>query len=281
MTTLEHAGISDQGHVRDRNEDCIGCQVPEDPELLRRKGALFVIADGVGGHGAGDIASREAVACFTETYYASRWSPQRALKAAFGRANLHVFDLGIKHNRFQMSTTLSALAIVGGQFHVIHIGDSRIYLDRTGSAIEQLTTDHSEVGDLVRMQILNPDKVRHHPRRNLITRSLGSQTVARPMVRSGFIRLGDRFIMCTDGIWEPVEETVMSKTIASLGPADACQKLVDLGKAGQSTDNLSVQVIHVAAVEAFDQKHASASGIFGKVLRLFGKRDGGHGILEH
>src|SRR5580704_1025444 len=95
MSTVDHAGISDRGRVRFQNEDFIAHRYPEDEELRGRKGSLFVVADGVGGHGSGEVACKAAAEKLLESYYASRWRPDRALRSAFGQANLHVFDLAI------------------------------------------------------------------------------------------------------------------------------------------------------------------------------------------
>jgi protein phosphatase len=265
MTLVEHAGISEQGNVRAKNDDSIGFTVPTDPAVLARKGCLFVVADGVGGHGAGDVASHEAVKVLTETYYASRSKPERSLKTALGRANIHVFDLGVATNRFNMSTTVSAIAIVGSRFFIVHVGDSRIYRVRQNTEIVQLTTDHSEVAELVRMNILSPDKVRNHPRRSLITRSVGSQTIVHPMVASGEVVVGDKFVMCTDGIWEPVQDNEFSDIVRAQSPQDACKSLIGLGLERQSTDNLSAMVVHVTDV-AEDAVRNSQVGWWGKIL---------------
>lgn len=248
MTTVNHHGVSDQGRVRFKNEDFIISRYPDDLELLARKGSLFIVADGVGGHGAGDVASSEAGREFVISYYASPWKPDRALKAAFSHTNLHVFDIGVKTNRSHMQTTFSALAICGSRLHIIHIGDTRIYRVRGSNRIEQLTQDHSEVAELVRMNILSPEKARTHPRRSIITRSLGSQPVAQPMYKTDTVVEGDIFVMCTDGIWEPVPDSEIAEIVVTYSPDEACAKLVERGLAGQSTDNLSVQVIRVITV---------------------------------
>jgi serine/threonine protein phosphatase PrpC len=274
MIKVEFGALSEQGHVRSRNEDSIAHAVPTDPAVLQKKGLLFVVADGVGGHGAGDVASSEAVKTLEHAYYASHKSPLASLRTAFGQANLHVFDLGIKTNRHRMATTLSAITFVGTQYHIVHAGDSRIYRVRPNTQIEQLTQDHSEVAELVKMQVLSPDKVRDHPRRSMITRALGSQTVVAPMVRSGDVRADDYFILCTDGLWEPVQDVEIGQYALDNEPAEAVKLLVDLGLERQTVDNLSVLVIKVLAVEAQDGEHASeTAGLLGHIWKIFGRRE--------
>lgn len=249
MYTLEHAGISEQGHVRFKNEDSIGETDPEDDKTRLRRGSLFIIADGVGGHGAGDVASQAGVAVVTEHYYAAMGHPDRALVAAVNRANLHIFDEGIRTNKTRMQTTLSALVILGSSAYIAHVGDSRIYRIRSEKSIDQLTRDDSEVAELVRMKIVAPENARHHPRRNIITRAVGSEPVVRPQSKVEQVAVGDTFLMCTDGLWEPVEDLEMADIVANNETAKACQILVDLGLERQSKDNISVQIIKVTHLE--------------------------------
>lgn len=273
MTTMNHYGSSNQGRVRFRNEDFIIYRDPEDPELHAKKGALFVVADGVGGHGAGDVASSEAGRDIVESYYSSKAKPDRALKRAFAHANLHVFDIGIATNRLHMQTTLSAIAIVGGTIHICHVGDSRIYRVRPPSQIELLTQDHSEVAELVRMNILSPDKVRNHPRRSVITRSLGSQPVMQPMFKTDKTQPGDIFVMCTDGIWEPVPDKEIAMIALTYPPDQACEKLIEMGIERQSTDNLSVQIVRVLTVEEeVAQAAPNITGWWGGLRRLLKRK---------
>ncbi|MBV9852246.1 MAG: serine/threonine-protein phosphatase [Armatimonadetes bacterium] len=248
MCHLEHAGISDQGRVRYRNEDFIAHEVPTDSEVRRRQGCLFVVADGVGGSGAGNVASREATEALVRAYYESRRPPERALRDAFARANMHVYDLGLRGGKFRMETTMVALALVGDCAFIAHVGDSRLYRVRHAGHAEPLTRDHSEVAELVRMQILTPENARHHPRRHIITRSVGSDPVLRVAQRVEPLQAGDAFVLCTDGLWEPVSDPEIASAVAGNSAEEACRRLTELGLARQSNDNLSVQVIKVLQV---------------------------------
>src|SRR5262249_54021354 len=152
----------------------IAAQIPPDPAVQDQKGYLFTIADGVGGYRAGEVASKQGAEKLIELYYAGGRNPLRALQWAFKQTNLYICDLGMTNPAYRsMATTLSALALVGGRVYIGHVGDTRIYHVH-GSDIQQVTRDHSEVGELVRMQILSPEEAQHHPRRHIITRSLGS-----------------------------------------------------------------------------------------------------------
>ncbi len=245
---FDHAGISEQGHVRFRNEDFLLADV-SDPAA--RRGALFVVADGVGGSGAGDAASREACRTLARAYAEDARPPERALPSALRRANQHVYDLGLRAGRFRMETTLSALALAGATAHLAHVGDSRIYRVRDGRA-ELLTRDHSEVAEMVKIGLLTPEGARHHPRRNVITQSVGGDLFVRPYTRREALQVGDVFVLCTDGLWEPVEDAEIAAIAAAETPEDACRRLIALGLERQTTDNLSVQIVRVLDVGAED-----------------------------
>ncbi|MGO8671882.1 MAG: PP2C family protein-serine/threonine phosphatase [Capsulimonadaceae bacterium] len=258
MLKLDHAAISEQGNVRFKNEDNVGHNVPPDARIVRAKGSIFMVADGVGGHGGGDLASREAVEHVIKTYYEDESPPMRALLRAFAKANMHVFDRAIEINKFRMQTTLSAIALVGASSYIVHAGDSRIYRIRGPRDYDQLTRDDSEVAELVRMRIVAPENVRSHPRRNIVTRTLGAEPVVKPMSRIDAVAEGDVFVMCTDGLWEPVEDHEIAEIAWSEPPEDACRKLIDLGIERQSKDNLSVQIVRVLRVgEELHRKSAN------------------------
>jgi PPM family protein phosphatase len=272
MSTVDYSGISDRGRVRFQNEDFIAHRYPEDEELRLRKGSLFVVADGVGGHGAGEVASKAAAEKLVESYYASRSRPDRALRAAFAQANLHVFDLAIDTKHIHMQTTMSALLIVNARLHIAHIGDSRIYRVRGTSPAEQLTTDHSEVAELVRMNLLAPEMLRDHPRRSVITRSIGGELVVKPMLRTETIVAGDIFVLCTDGVWEPLADSDIAQIAASYPPEEACRRLVELGLDRQSTDNVSAQVVRVVSIEKDDKCSQADETWWRRLLAAFTRK---------
>jgi protein phosphatase len=152
----------------------------------------------------------------------------------------------------------------------VHIGDSRIYRLREHTQIELLTEDHSEAADLVRMQIVRPENLRGHPRRHVVTRSLGSEAVARPMAKSGNVQEGDYFVLCTDGLWEYIEDDEVSEVVRFLPVEEACRELVDRVLGRSPTDNISVQVVHILSMEEEPEKAQGSGGLYGAVKRLFG-----------
>jgi protein phosphatase len=248
---LESSGLTDAGPHRETNEDSIGCFAPSDSLALQRKGYLYVVADGLGGHAAGEVASSSAVARMGEEYYSpsnhTRIEP--ALRQAVQAANLRIHELTHHHPEYRsMETTLSAVAIAGAQAYVAHVGDTRIYHWRAGG-LTQITTDHSEAAELVRMRILKPEHVREHPSRNTLTRTLGSRLIPRPDYLRRPVQSGDQFVLCTDGLWSEVEDTEISEILGDSPPAAACKTLIERALARDSHDNVTVQVVRVNAVD--------------------------------
>jgi protein phosphatase len=269
---IEHSGASETGPVRPNNEDFIAHECPEEAEVRHSKGSLFVVADGVGGGLAGEVASREAVSKLMSLYYSSSSVWGRALQEAFQQANLHIYDLSQDNPDYRrMQTTLSAIALVNNQAIVGHVGDTRIYRVR-GHEIQQLTRDHSEVAELVRMQIITPEEARHHPRRNIITRSVGSELLLQAEFHNVEVELGDIFVLCTDGLWEPVEEAEIASAVTGHSASAACRLLLDLAVERGTHDNLSIQV---AKVVEWDRHAAPVQtrqpGLLQRALGLFGK----------
>ena len=246
--TIEFGAVSETGPVRAHNEDFVGHFVPDDAAERDAKGCLFLVCDGVGGSEAGEVASRECVQTLLK-YYGDDTSsrPDRALKTGVEMANMRVFDLGQANRRSKMKTTLAALLLVGESAHLGSVGDTRIYLLR-GGELRQLTRDHSEVEELVRLGIISRDEARHHPRRNIITRALGGELMIQADFRVEKVEVGDVFLLLTDGIWEPLEDAVLTQVLAGHSPPQACAELLRLAVEGGSSDNLSAQVVRVVAL---------------------------------
>ncbi len=270
---IDHGGISDQGPVRKRNEDYIGYGPAPDIEPGHHKGRLFIVCDGVGGSGAGDVASKAAVETVLKEYYALKKKPDKALLEAIAAANLHVFDISMKADRMRMETTIAALAIVGHKAFIANIGDTRAYRIRKKTQIELLSTDHSEVAEMVKMRILSPDNARHHPRRHIITRSMGSFPMISAAMRTETVEAEDTYVLCTDGLWEPVGDDEIAQVATSMPPEEACRTLIDLAISRGTNDNVSVQVITVNEIDKETALHlpvdvswwSKVSGVFGGV----------------
>jgi protein phosphatase len=163
---------TDIGLRRSSNEDHVGLWVPEEPEVRTRRGVLLLIADGMGGARAGEVASRIAVDRAIAWYREAGGEPLDDLKQAFAAANRAVHEESVLHpDRGGMGTTMAGLVVRGTEVFVVHVGDSRAYLVRERAA-RRLTEDHSLVAQLVRDGHLTPAQARVDPRRNLVTRSV-------------------------------------------------------------------------------------------------------------
>jgi len=247
LLQVEAEGLSETGPHREVNEDALGAFGPGETPGAERKGYLYVVADGLGGHQAGEVASSTAVATMREEYYSpsshSRIEP--ALRQAVNAANLRIHNLGQRHVEYRsMQTTLTALVLAADCAYLAHIGDCRAYHWRDGR-LSLLTSDHSEAAELVRMRILKPDKVRDHPGRSVLTRSLGNQLIVRPDFVRQPIAAGDRFLLCSDGLWSELEDAELGEVLGELGPAAACRELMQRVLDRGCPDNASVQVVHV------------------------------------
>jgi serine/threonine protein phosphatase PrpC len=218
--------VSLRGAVRPWNEDRAGTVLPpaRDPP---GHPPLFVVADGLGGHQAGEVAAELAVSTTLAVFPRAAARPRQALRAATRQAALAVYDAGFEPGRSGMATTLTALTFDAGEVVVAHVGDTRCYRWREG-AVEQLTTDHSQVADLVRLGLLTPEQAARHPGRSILTRCLG--TAPGPpldLVRRG-LRAGDRLVLCSDGLWGLVERAEVAEAVRRFVPGDEAERAVDL-----------------------------------------------------
>ena len=258
---VEYAGLSVSGHVRDHNEDRIGWAaldadtafvMPAQEYTLAQavatseQGLVFAVADGLGGYGGGDVAAGLAVeACLEHTQRNRNGGGlSGTLRGAFNKANQAIFDaaIGGRGGR-KMQSTLSALAITPGEAHLAHVGDSRVYRRHHGE-LEVLTSDHSQVMELLRLHIITPEQAIDHPARYALTRSVGGDITVRVDVRSERLDSGDTFLLCSDGLWSNVTASEIVDALAR-APADACERLVKLALDRGGDDNATAMVIRV------------------------------------
>src|SRR5580700_1882025 len=171
---IELANLSDTGMQRPANEDYYCYAEPEQDDEFRKKGRLAVVADGMGGHVGGQVASGLAVDALRRAYLnGASEEPLEALVAGFREAQADIQDYVLEHPELAgMGTTCTAAALRDGLLYYGHVGDSRLYLMR-GGTIQRLTQDHSRVGQMVRDGILSPEEAAVHPDRNVLTAALG------------------------------------------------------------------------------------------------------------
>lgn len=238
---------TDVGCVREANEDASAHVRPEDPRLLAAKGTLTVVADGMGGHASGEVASGMAVEHVTRLYYETERPAAAALKYGVEEANRRVYAASLSDARLHgMGTTCTALAVVGGVAHSAHIGDSRLYFLRDG-ALHLLTEDHSAVMELIKLGIITREEARRHPEKNIILRALGTSPEVEADTWGAPLPLqsGDAFLLCSDGLYDLVPDDEIGLALRSFPPADASARLVQLAKGRGGHDNITVAVVSV------------------------------------
>jgi len=244
---VRFAALSDIGLRRQNNEDAATVRISADGEEYRRRGHLFVVADGMGGHAVGELASRIATESLPLTYLKSRQSnPADALRDAVTAANSAIHDKGQANRDFaRMGTTCTALVLADQGAFIGHVGDSRCYRIRRGR-IDQLTFDHSLQWELIRRGGMNPEDVFLQEPRNVITRSLGPEPNVEVDIEGPFLVLpGDVYVLCSDGLPNHVVDQEIGAIAANLPPADAARLLVNLANARGGTDNVTVVVAQV------------------------------------
>lgn len=237
----------------------------EDSYCTRPDLGLFVVADGMGGHVAGEVASRivvDAIEAFVgetvDSDLQSTWPHAfdlglgvdgNRLKGAFHLANERLArEVAGSQDLRGMATTASVLLLAPDNTGVLaHVGDSRIYLLRAGH-LERMTQDHSWVEEQVRAGLLSPVEARQHPWRNVVTRALSGGDDPEVDIRSVTLRPGDRVLLCSDGLSSVVPDAQIEQALLEHpDPADACQALVEAANDGGGPDNITTLIVHVDA----------------------------------
>jgi protein phosphatase len=261
LAKLSWALCSEAGDVRPHNEDFAGAYAPTVPEDAWDRGPLWVVADGMGGHHAGEVASRLAVDTVLARWVAgSPGQPPSALRGAVREANTAIHDASMEMSRRGMGTTLTALTLAGREAIIAHVGDSRAYLVRNGQC-NQLTTDHSRVAELLRMRLITPDQAATHPARSMLTRSLGADMIVQPDLVKQAIQRDDVLVLCSDGMWDMVSRPDIAETAGAIGStdlptaADAARRLVHTAIKRGATDNVTAALVRITS----DQPIASGS----------------------
>ncbi|MBA2313360.1 MAG: Stp1/IreP family PP2C-type Ser/Thr phosphatase [Actinobacteria bacterium] len=227
---------SDVGRVRDANQDAYLIDAP-----------LYVIADGMGGHAAGDVAAVTAVKVISDE--AGRVSAQEpdSLAALLKDANAAIWERAQSERAFQgMGTTCTLVYASDAAGYIAHVGDSRAYRLR-GGGLEQLTEDHTLVGRMIKEGRIGAGEARTHPQRNVITRALGIDSSVEVDLREIDLEEGDRLMLCSDGLSSMLDESAIEKGLAEApDPQAAADRLVELANDAGGEDNITVVVLDVA-----------------------------------
>lgn len=243
-----------------------GChrQINEDSARLVRAGAgphgdrglLLIVADGMGGHEAGEVASQTAVEMIEKEYRAARGTPGEALRKAFQRAHQEILQLAVKDAALAgMGTTCTALALVRQQAWAAHVGDSRLYLVR-GGAIYQLSEDHTQCMEQVRQGKMTLEEARHHEDRNVLVRAMGTRPDLALMCWPEPLpsRPGDSFVLCSDGLHDLVSDDEIRSVVVDSEPAPACRRLVQMARERGGYDNITVAVAWLGQTAGREEK---------------------------
>jgi len=260
---------TDLGRIRENNEDKFDFFEPEDVETLAKKGSFYAVADGMGGHAAGQIASEIALKTVIRAYYADP-SPDVAgsLIRAVHEANSLIYDAArMIAERSGMGTTLTAVVIRADEAYAAHVGDSRAYLIREGK-IRQITEDHSWVAEQVKRGALTEDEAQFSPFRNVITRSLGNMPTVEPDIIAEDLCRGDVILLCSDGLSGSLTADEIRDLAVGKGPSQAAMDLVDAANDRGGADNITVLVIAVKDIVHEEEQQDQPKE--GHKKRLFG-----------
>jgi protein phosphatase len=247
---IEVGLATDVGQVRTGNEDSVLCE-PLESLLVSERGLFCAVADGMGGHAAGEDASSMAVKVARDAFYGaeSGADPMETLRLAVAQANAAVYEAGAgKSGRDHMGTTLTAAVILNRRIVVGHVGDSRCYLV-LDDTIAQLSKDHSWVAEEVEAGRMTPEQARVNPRRNIITRALGLRPDIDVDAYEASLQPGNIVVICSDGLHGLVSEEEIYSYVRRLRPVDAVDALIRLANDRGGPDNISVVIARVLGSE--------------------------------
>ncbi len=257
---LRAVALSDLGSVRTNNEDATRFVRPASREVQRHKGFLAVVADGMGGHAAGEVASQMATEIVAKTYYQRGEDAEESLYFALAKANRLIWQAAGRNARQKgMGTTCTAVVVCDSGLYVAHVGDSRAYLYHNGH-FTQLTTDHTYVQKLVDEGIIQPADADTHPERNVLTRAMGTQQKVDIDVQKSPYSLeqGDRLLLCSDGLYDYLTDDELAEWLNLDMMSEAAQRMIDLAKQRGGHDNITVMLIERIAPDEIPEARPTA-----------------------
>jgi serine/threonine protein phosphatase PrpC len=240
--------LSSAGTVRDHNEDFLLFWEPDDFEARQKLGSIAILADGVGGEGNGDIASKLAVETALGVFQQTKpgTTTSNLVRAIFDEAAAKVFQA--TQSKGRMATTLLASIFRQDKVTIAHVGDSRAYLVRAGK-IKRLTTDHSYTALQVKLGLLLERNAMTSPHRSTLTRSIGYEPICHFDLATESLLQGDLILQCSDGLYGFILDEEILDAVIKYHPGEACKRLLALAEKRQVSDNVSVQIIQVWEVE--------------------------------
>lgn len=249
VTSPLFAALSDIGLRRQENQDSYGYFRGAGAAAI--KGHLLVVADGMGGHQGGAVASRLAVDTIVGLYRSTEaGSPSEILREAFRRASERILQAARQKSELaSMGTTCTALALVDNHAYLVHVGDTRAYLIRAGR-IQRLTADQTWVQAMAAEGLITRSEAERHPDRNILMQALGTPTPPMPvsLPEPLPIQANDTFLLCSDGLSGLVDDDELRElALADPDPQQACARLVELAKARGGDDNITVLLLKIPA----------------------------------
>ena len=252
---------TDVGQVRDHNEDYIICKEPASENEFAQNGWLYIVADGVGGADAGEVASQFASKKTVEHYLRNHdqenWGQR--LVDSMQAANTDLRRMVAERNdNSRMATTMVAVIIDTHKAYIANVGDSRGYLWRNGS-LEQVTKDQSLVAKLLEEGAITAEEAKNHPRRNVILYSLGSERSPKIDLFERFLEPDDKILLCSDGLTRHVGDAELAEYLATDDIEKASQSLIDLANNRGGQDNITASILHfqgAASIQDLDQRGA-------------------------
>jgi serine/threonine protein phosphatase PrpC len=253
---LEIAGRTDPGQLREHNEDCLGNRVERYESRLVVHGWLFAVADGMGGHALGEVASQLAIDTLFDIYYHAEPDPALALREAIEAANVTV-HYNATMRGVTMGTTLTVVVLRDEMLTVANVGDSRVYRLRDGR-VQQLTQDHSLIAEQVRRGLMTAEQATQSQLGNVITRCIGYRSSVEVDISESPLRAGDVILLSSDGLHGLLETDEIASIVTDESLDDAAQMLVDVANLRGGPDNITCLLVRVLALPEARSSDGSA-----------------------
>lgn len=237
---MKISSLTDIGNTREMNQDYLYSS----EEFVGKLPNLFLVADGMGGHKAGEFASRYVVEHIVRSIKGSKEEEAvRILSESIETANRKLKEYADAHQQMRgMGTTIVAAVIQGRTLLVANVGDSRLYI--VGDEITQVTQDHSLVQEMVRLGQMDPQSAKNHPDKNIITRAVGVSEKVKIDIFERQLRAGEYIILCSDGLTNMVEDSVILQILHGAGSlSDKAERLIELANKNGGKDNITVIII--------------------------------------
>lgn len=259
---VEASVQTDVGRVREINEDSGRFSRPSDPATLATKGVLLIVADGMGGHSAGEVASGMTIELVPRLYYGSASPAPEALREAVEETNRQIYAASLAdESKHGMGTTCTALALANDEAFAAHVGDSRLYMMREGK-VYLLTEDHSAVMEMVKLGLITMEEARTHEDKNVILRALGTSPEVEVSTLTPFrVRVGDKYLLCSDGLYDLVSDEEIERELSAAEDIHAAgERLITMAKARGGHDNITVGILELVPATDSDAAAPSDNG---------------------